>query len=107
MTSYHKLIGQYVDLLKQGRVLPLGGFEPAPRPKIAPDAAKVLFFAPHPDDGCISGGLPLRLLRQATLRVINVAVTLGSKKERQLERWHELQKACRYLGLDLASPGPN
>ena len=64
-----------------------------------------MFFAPHPDDECISGGIALRLLRQAKARVINVPVTLGSKRERQAERFQELQNACRYLGFELASTG--
>src|SRR5579862_6473739 len=107
MTPYHHLVSRYVDLLKQGRSLPLGGFAPATRPTLAPDAEKALFFAPHPDDECISGGIALRLLRQANTRVINVAVTLGSKKERQLERLKELQQACHYIGFDLAITGAN
>jgi LmbE family N-acetylglucosaminyl deacetylase len=107
MTPYHQLASQYVNLLKQGRTFPLGTFEPAPRPELAPTAPKALFFAPHPDDECISGGIALRLLRQAKTRVINVPVTLGSKRERQAERFQELQNACRYLGFELASTGTN
>jgi LmbE family N-acetylglucosaminyl deacetylase len=84
----------------------LGGFNPAPRPEIAPAAPKALFFAPHPDDECISGGLVLRLFRQARMRAINIPVTLGSKKERQLERLAELQGACRYLGFEVVQTGP-
>lgn len=105
MTPYHKLVSQYVELLKQGRSLPLGGFAPAPRPEIATNAPKALFFAPHPDDECISGGIALRLMREARFRVINVAVTLGSKKERQAGRLAELQKACDYLGFELVTTG--
>jgi LmbE family N-acetylglucosaminyl deacetylase len=41
------------------------------------------------------------------MKVVNVAVTLGSKKERQAGRFHELQNACQYLGFDLVSTGPN
>jgi LmbE family N-acetylglucosaminyl deacetylase len=100
-------VSQYVDLLKQGRSFPLGGFAAAPRPNPGPSAQKILFFAPHPDDECISGGIALRLLRQAHVRVVNVAVTLGSKKERQLDRLNELRNACQYLGFDLVSTGSN
>src|SRR5690242_6519486 len=82
MTPYHQLVSQYVDLLKEGRSFPLGGFKPVTRPKPTPDSPTALFFAPHPDDECISGGIAVRLLSQANWRVINVAVTLGSKKER-------------------------
>lgn len=107
MTLYHDLVARYVELLKQGRSLPLGGFAPAPQPTISPDAPKVLFFAPHPDDECISGGIALRLMREARFRVINVAVTLGSKRERQAGRLVELKQACQYLGFELAATGLN
>jgi LmbE family N-acetylglucosaminyl deacetylase len=33
--------------------------------------------------------------------VINVAVTLGSRKERRQERLFELKNACAYLGFEL------
>jgi len=104
-TPYHQLVSQYVGLLEQGRSLPLGGFAPAPRPDVPPDAPRALFFAPHPDDECISGGVALRLLREAKFRVTNVAVTLGSNKERQAERLAELRGACQYLGLELITTG--
>jgi N-acetylglucosamine malate deacetylase 1 len=107
MTSYHQLVSEYQRLLNEGRSYPLGSFKPAPRPQIPPDAPKALFFAPHPDDECISGGLALRLLRQGKMHVINVAVTLGSKKERQAGRHQELQNACHYLGFDLVPTAPN
>jgi LmbE family N-acetylglucosaminyl deacetylase len=106
MTPYHQLVSQYADLLKQGRSLPLGTFEPATPPNIAPDAPRALFFAPHPDDECIVGGMAMRLLREARMRLVNVAVTLGSKKERQTERLEELRDACHYLGFELVTTGP-
>ena len=106
MTPYHQLASQYVDLLKKGRTFPLGTFEPASRPKLSADAPRVLFFAPHPDDECIIGGLAVRLLREAQMRVVNVAVTLGSKKERQAGRLEELHNACQYLGFELVPTGP-
>jgi LmbE family N-acetylglucosaminyl deacetylase len=84
----------------------LGQFERSPRPEIAADAPKALFFSPHPDDECISGGIALRLLREARMNVINVAVTLGAKKERQAERYRELENACRYIGFALLSTAP-
>ena len=107
MTPYHKLVAQYTELLRQGRSLPLGTFAPAARPQLPPGAPTALFFAPHPDDECISGGIALRLLREAHLRLVNVAVTLGSKKERQAERIEELRHACHYLGFELMPTAPN
>ena len=107
MTPYHQLVSDYARLLKQGRSFPLGTFKPAPRPEIPPNAPKALFFAPHPDDECIVGGMAVRLMRQARMNLINVAVTLGSKKERQQERLRELQNACNYLGFSLVPTAPN
>jgi LmbE family N-acetylglucosaminyl deacetylase len=107
MTPYHQLASRYAELLKQGKTFPLGTFEPPARPPLTPDAPKALFFAPHPDDECIVGGMAMRLLHQAQTRLVNVAVTLGSKKERQAERFRELQNACRYLGFELVLTGPN
>jgi N-acetylglucosamine malate deacetylase 1 len=105
MTPYHQLVGKYLEVLSHGKSLPLGGFQAPPRPSISPTAPKVLFFAPHPDDECISGGLALRLMREAHFHVYNVAVTLGSKKERQAGRLAELENACEYLGFDLIAAG--
>ena len=107
MTPYHKLANDYARLLKEGRSFPLGTFKPASRPEIPANAAKALFFAPHPDDECIVGGIAMRLLRQARINLINVAVTLGSKKERQQERLRELQNACKYIGFDLVTTAPD
>ncbi len=105
-TPYHKLVSEYARLLREGKAFPLGQFEPAPRPKIAAGAPKVLFFAPHPDDECITGGIALRLMRQAHMEVLNVAVTLGSKKDRQPGRLTELRDACNYLGFGLITTAP-
>ena len=106
MTPYHQLVSEYARLLKEGRSFPLGGFAQAPRLDPAPDAPHALFFSPHPDDECISGGIAVRLMRQGSLRVSNVAVTLGSKKERQAGRLQELQNACNYLGFELILTAP-
>ena len=106
MNPYHQLVSDYARLLEQGRSLPLGTFPPAPRPHLAADAPKALFFSPHPDDECIVGGIAVRLLRQAGMRLVNVAVTLGSKKERQATRFQELQNACKYIGFELVPAAP-
>lgn len=107
MTPYHQLVADYARLLQSGRSLPLGSFAPAPRPQIPPGAPNALFFAPHPDDECISGGIAVRLMREARLNVLNVAVTLGSNKQRQTGRLEELKNACQYLGFGLVTTGPN
>jgi hypothetical protein len=107
MNPYHQLVSDYARLIREGRKFPLGNFKPAGHPEISPNAAKALFFSPHPDDECIVGGIAFRLLRQARMNVINVAVTLGSKKERKAERLRELQNACKYVGFELLTTGPN
>jgi N-acetylglucosamine malate deacetylase 1 len=107
MNPYSKLVSEYARYRTEGKAYPLGGFPPAPRPAIAPDAPKALVFAPHPDDECIIGGLALRLLRESKMNVINVAVTQGSSKERQAARFEELKEACNYLGFGLIQTAPN
>ncbi len=98
---YRSLVSGYVRWIQKGAATPLGGLPPARRPKVRANAPKALIFAPHPDDECVIGALPLRILRELRWNVINVAVTQGSKKERQAGRWVELQNACGYLGFGL------
>jgi LmbE family N-acetylglucosaminyl deacetylase len=107
MNPYLEFVRQTLRAVAAARQLPLGDIAPAARPELAPDAPRVLFFSPHPDDETIAGGLALRLLREAKFRVINVAVTQGSKKERQAERLAELRNACAYLGFEVAPTAPN
>src|SRR3989442_10733049 len=101
MNPYYHFISEYARFAKEGRTYPLGQFAPLPRPPTAPDAPKVLIFSPHPDDEVIIGGLALRLLREVKWSVINVAVTQGSKKERQTERFQELKNCCQSIGFGL------
>jgi LmbE family N-acetylglucosaminyl deacetylase len=107
VNPYKRFVSEYAGLVEGGKSYPLGNFEPARRPELAPDAPKALFFAPHPDDECIVGGLALRLMREARMNLINVAVTQGSKKERQAERLQELEAACKYIGFGLVTTGPH
>ena len=107
MNPYHQFVTDSVRLVTQARAFPLGGFLPAPRPVVAANAPKVLFFAPHPDDETIVGALALRIFREAKLNLINVAVTQGSKRERQAERLVELRNACNYLGYAVQTTGPH
>jgi len=64
-----------------------------------------MLFSPHPDDECIIGGLALRLMREAGMRVVNVAVTLGSNKERRAARRVESKNACDWIGFELEETG--
>lgn len=101
MNPYESFVSDFANIVARNKGLPLGGLPMPPRTKIAPDAPKALIFAPHPDDEVIIGGLPLRLLREARMNVINVAVTQGSNKARQAERWKELSACCEYIGFGL------
>lgn len=65
------------------------------------DGPAVLLFSPHPDDECITGLLPLRLMREAGRRIVNVPMTFGSDVARRPGRESELEAACGFLGFDL------
>ena len=106
MNPYHHLVSEYARYAREAKNYPLGGFPPAPKPELPASAPKALIFSPHPDDECIVGGLALRLLREARMHVINVAVTQGSNPARQAERLEELRNACHYLGFGLLQTGP-
>ena len=107
MNPYHPFISSFARLITDGKLLPLGGIPPQHPSKPAPDAPVAIIFSPHPDDECIIGGLALRLIRETGMRVINIAVTQGSSKERQQPRWQELKNACNYLGFDLEQTAPD
>lgn len=101
------LVSGCADLLRTGASIPLGGLAPLQRPRIASDAPKVLIFSPHPDDECVTGALPLRLLRELGMNVVNVAVTQGSRKDRRAERRRELTAACDFLGFGMRASAEN
>jgi len=107
MNPYHALVADYARLVREGKTYRKGGFPPLPRSAIPPEADKALFFAPHPDDETIVGAFALRVMREAGMNLINVAVTQGSKKERQAERLQELKEACNYIGFGLITTAPN
>ena len=104
MNARH-FVAQFQKLVKQGKSLKAGKISSGARPKIPANAPNVLIFSPHPDDECITGGLALRLLREARWNVVNVAVTLGSNRTRQAARRRELQNACAALSFQLIVPG--
>lgn len=105
MNPYKNWASEFSRLLQDGKRLPLGNLSPA-RAGSPAGNGKVLIFSPHPDDECITGGIALRLMRETNMRVVNVAVTQGSKKDRQEGRFRELQGACGYLGWDLVQTVP-
>ena len=68
-------------------------------------SSTALIFSPHPDDECIVGGLALRLARESGWNILDVAVTLGSRKQRRTARLNELKSACRLLHFGLLVAG--
>lgn len=101
---YKLLLEQYARSVQAMKECPSEG-SVLPEHKNAPSSKTVLIFSPHPDDESIIGALPIRLARELNYKIVNVAVTLGSKKERQLERLNELKNACSVLGFDLVATG--
>jgi LmbE family N-acetylglucosaminyl deacetylase len=104
VSPFQKFVSEQARLFEGGKKLPPPRFKKSAR-KILRNAPRALIFSPHPDDECIIGGLPLRLQREAKWNVVNVAVTLGSKKERKAARRRELKNACEFLGFDLIVAG--
>lgn len=103
MNPYAAFVADLAAQLERGKQFPLGGFPMPVHAKPSADAPRALIFSPHPDDEVIIGGLALRLKRELGWNIINVAVTQGSNKARQAERWKELQQCCDYVGFDLVA----
>jgi LmbE family N-acetylglucosaminyl deacetylase len=61
----------------------------------------IMILSPHPDDESINGSLALRLAKENNAQIVNVAITLGSNKERQVSREKELKAACEFLDMKL------
>lgn len=58
---------------------------------------KVLIVSPHPDDEILQSSLALRLQAENKMKIINVAVTLGSKLDQKNRRARELARAIKFL----------
>jgi LmbE family N-acetylglucosaminyl deacetylase len=101
---YQAFVDGFARLLTEGEAFGSAGLVKPNRPPVAAGAPTALIFAPHPDDEVIIGGLPLRLLRELEINVVNVAVTLGSRADRRAERWQELTNCCDYIGFGLVAP---
>ena len=98
---YLAYVESFKEIFERGESLPLGKIPKPPAVELEQNAPLAIIFSPHPDDECIIGGLPLRLMRESGVRVLNVAVTLGSNHERRSPRLNELQQACDWLGFEL------
>ena len=107
VVSYQDFVSSHARLFRHGKSLPLGKASPRKQARLKPNAPVVLIFSPHPDDECIVGGLALRLRREAGFRVVNIAVTLGSKVARRKARLKELSNACEFLGFELEQIAPD
>src|SRR5580698_7530206 len=106
MNPYHNFVSSFAQLFTAGKSLPFGSAAPNRKPSQPSNAPVAIIFSPHPDDECIIGGLALRLMKEAGFRIVNVAVTLGSNKERQQPRLHELKNACDRLNFELEQTAP-
>jgi N-acetylglucosamine malate deacetylase 1 len=105
VNPFQKFVAESARVFNSGKKVARGHPRKIARVKISSTAPTALLFSPHPDDECITGGLALRLQREAKWNVINVAVTLGSKKKRQVPRLRELKNACHRLGFALIGAG--
>ncbi len=72
----------------------------------AANAPVVMIFAPHPDDECIIGALPLRLGREAGFKVVNVAVSQGSSLKRNPNAGPNWPMPANISALNCAKPSP-
>ena len=84
MRDFQDFVSEFTALLQRAKTLPLGAYPKSARPEVPADALKALFFAPHPDDECITGGIALRLLREAGMDVANVAVNFSPLLNRSM-----------------------
>ncbi len=100
---YHLLAHSFRNLVVEGKTLPFGEIPRNQGLKSNQSEGQnvALILAPHPDDECLMGGLPLRLLREANFKIVTLSVTLGSKVERRVERSNEMKKACEWIGFNL------
>ena len=102
---YQNFVRDLDKILEKGEKLPCGGFKTGKSFVAKAKAPLVLILAPHPDDECLTGALPLRLQREAGWRVAVAPVTLGSRVDRRSARLKELKAACRFLSWDVLAPG--
>ncbi|MCX7818343.1 MAG: PIG-L family deacetylase [Kiritimatiellae bacterium] len=103
---YREFVEGYVRLMERGRAVQRSELQFPSPPAPSAGSPVLMLFSPHPDDEAITGALPLRLARESGVRVINVAVTLGSNVARREGRLAELTEACRYLGFELRLSRP-
>ncbi|MFA4995018.1 MAG: PIG-L family deacetylase [Bdellovibrionales bacterium] len=108
-TSSQTIVADYARLLNTPVAAPDIDAPPFSTDLPKRDAGKkcALLLSAHPDDECLTGVLPLRLLREQNWQIINIALTLGSNSSRRMERKKEVEKACAVLGFAGALPEEN
>jgi hypothetical protein len=48
MNPYKDFISSFVQVIADGKSLPLGRIPPHPKPKFLPNATAIIMFSPHP-----------------------------------------------------------
>ena len=106
LVSSQSLIADYLRLLRQPLAAPEVSAPPLSTELSSRDPSQrcALILSPHPDDECLTGALPLRLLREQNWQIINVCATLGSNLARRADRKKELASACTTLGFACVLP---
>jgi len=99
--AWQTYVEQFNQLHESGLHLPgfSGGIPESQTLPMHAGRHDIIICAPHPDDETLNGALPLRLKR-GNIRILNLAMTLGSNPARQKERRAELAAACRVLEFD-------
>lgn len=64
-----------------------------------PNGKTILLASTHPDDGPLTGGIALRAALEGW-KVVNLALTLGSKERRREARLKEDRASCAFLGWE-------
>ena len=100
MNPDHNFISSFARLFETGRSLPLGGSPPHNQSKPPANAPVIQTFSPRPDDECLIGGFARCLMREVLMRVVNIAVTQGSNKDRQQPRLQVVKNACGQSGFE-------
>jgi hypothetical protein len=106
MNPDHNFVSSSARLVETGRSLPLGGSPPHNQSKPPANAPVIQTFSPRPDDECLIGGFARCLMREVLMRVVNIAVTQGSNKDRQQPRWQGMKNACGWPGFEVGQSTP-
>jgi LmbE family N-acetylglucosaminyl deacetylase len=104
VADYTEYVDKFTELYREWRVRPVKPIIPRKHDYAEIQKWQIMMLSAHPDDEAIGGGLAMRLKQELGFSVANVPITFGSKKERQSERYRELQDSCNYLGFKIILP---